>query len=100
MNVDNKLGIRLDVGGKTIQLTIDRDMEEMYRKAGTLINQKLRSYASIYPDREKEQIYCMTLIDIAVNYQYVSTQNDTEPYRVVLEQMASEIEGALRNTKD
>lgn len=99
MEVNDRLSIRLDIGGNKIQLTIPRQEEEIYRKAGLLINQKLNAYSEAYSDRDKEQLYCMALIDIATNYQRAAGRNDTEPFKTLLNNITAEIETAL-NEKD
>lgn len=95
--MEDKLTITLNIAGKHIPLTISREQEEMYRKAGILINEKLAVYANIYPNRDNETILQMALIDIAVHYSATKDRNDAEPYEQLLKNMTSEIEDALRN---
>lgn len=97
--MEDKLTITLDIGGKHIPLTIAREQEEVYRKAGSLINEKLAVYSNRYSDRDNEAILRMALIDIALHYSAEKDSNDAGPYKKLLENMTSEIEDALKNDK-
>lgn len=87
--------IKLQVGRRTISVTIPRDMEEVYRSADKLINDKVNTYASMYPGKEYEQFLCMALIDIALSYRLTEKRNDTMPYTDTIVKLTSEIEDVL-----
>lgn len=95
MDTDEKLGIKLDIAGHQISITIPRNMEEFYRRAGKHINQRINIYANMYPDCEKEQILYMALVDIALAYELSENKNDIEPYCKLLKDLTSEIEEVL-----
>jgi hypothetical protein len=90
-----KLTIKLQVGRRTITVTIPREMEEVYRSADKLINDKVNTYASMYPTKDYEQFLCMALIDIALSFRLVEKRNDTNPYDVTIGKLTSEIEDVL-----
>lgn len=97
--VREKLTIRLQVGRRVVNVTIPREMEELYRSADKLINDKVNSYANKYPDKDAEQFLCMALIDIALSFKMAEKRNDTEPYAETLVKLTSEIEDVLGEKK-
>lgn len=93
--ISDKLGIKLEIGRQQVNVNIPRELEEAYRRAGKLINQKINLYASTYPQKDYEQLLCMTLVDVALSYQLSENKNDVGPYKDALTQMTAEIEDAL-----
>lgn len=93
--ISEKLGIKLEIGRQQINVNIPREMEEAYRRAGKQINQKLNLYATMYPQKEYEQLLCMVLIDIALSYQLSENKNDVEPYKDAMTKLTTEIEEML-----
>jgi len=89
---NDRLGIKLDIGRRSISVTIPRNMEQLYRDAGKLINQRINTYATRYPDKDHEQFLCMALIDIALMYKRNEAKNNTQPYDAAITQLTSEIE--------
>lgn len=91
-----KLHIRLHVYDTELSVNVLREDEEYYRRAAKLITETVNSYASVFKGRksDKELLY-MALIDIALRYEKESSRNDTEPFRKLLGQLTSEIEGAM-----
>ncbi len=59
--------IQLNIGPRTFSVQIERKKEQIYREAAKMINDKLRQYASHFPDQEKEDYLAMATLDIAVN---------------------------------
>lgn len=90
-----KFTIKLQVGRRTISVTIPREMEEVYRSADKLINDKVNTYASMYPGKDYEQFLCMALIDIALSFRLTEKRNDTSPYAETIGKLTSEIEDVL-----
>ena len=92
----DRLHIRLHVYDEEIEVVVNRDDEEFYRKAAKLITERYNAYAQAYKGRKSEHtIALMTLIDIALMYQKEHTHNDTSPYDNVLAKLTTEIEKAL-----
>ena len=59
--------INLHILGQTMNLTIERSEEELYRKAERLINLRYNMYASLYAEsRDNNRFAAMTLLDIAL----------------------------------
>lgn len=96
-NISDKLGIRLEIGHHTMSVNIPRDMEEIYRAAGKLINQKINTYSVMYPQKDYEQVLSMVLVDISLSYKLSENENNTAPYLQSIDQLTKEIEETLNN---
>ena len=96
----NKLHIRLHVYDEEIEVIINREDEEFYRKAAKLITERYNAYAQAYKGRKSEHtLSLMTLVDIALLYQKECSHNDTAPYDNVLARLTAEIEEVLGDKK-
>lgn len=93
--LNDKLGIKLEIGNETIGVNVPRDKEQAYRVAGKLINQKINTYKALYPQKEYQTILAMTLIDIALAYELNEDKNSTAPYLQSIEKLTKEIEETL-----
>ena len=93
--VSEKLAIKLEIGRQQISVNIPRNMEEAYRRAGKLINQRLNIYSTMYPQKDQEQLLCMALIDIALSLHLSENKHDAEPYKELMARLTSEIEEEL-----
>lgn len=80
-----------------INITVPKDQEELYREAGTLINERLNTYFSYFKGQraDKEIIY-YALIDIALKYVMESKRNDMKPVTAVLDELSAEIQKAMK----
>ena len=93
----DRLHIRLHVYDDDIEVKVNRDEEEYYRKAAKLITERYNAYAQAYKGRKSEHtVALMTLIDIALMYQKERSNNDTSPYDNVLAKLTAEIEEGLK----
>ena len=97
----DRLHIRLHVYDEEIEVVVNRDDEEYYRRAAKLITERYNAYSQAYKGRKSDHtIALMTLIDIALMYQKERTHNDTSPYDNVLARLTAEIEEALDEKKE
>ena len=96
MAEEDKLHIRLHVYDTDISVYVDRQDEELYRKAAKLITDTVNTYAGVFKGRksDKDLLY-MAFIDVALRYERESSRNDTTPYRNILSKLTSELEDAL-----
>ena len=95
---NEKLHIRLHVYDEEIEVTVNRDDEELYRRAAKLITDRYNAYAQAYKGKKGEHtIALMTLIDVALMYERERGKNDTAPYQDILAKLTSEIEEALES---
>jgi len=93
---DNKLNIRLHIYDTDMAVKINRQDEEMYRNAATLITEVVGSYTDYYKGLKSEkEIHYMALVDIALRFQRESKRNDITPFSDVLKQLTGEINAVL-----
>ena len=86
---NKKLQIRLHLYDTDMAVNINRDDEELYRKAAKLITDTVNTYSNLFKGRKSEkEILYMALVDIA-------KRNDTLPYHHILSQLTQEIEEVL-----
>lgn len=92
----DKLHIRLRVCDTEIPIRIDREEEEIYRRAASLVT----SIVNVYSNRAQGkrgtiEILYMALVDIALKYEKEAKRNDTKPFHDILTTLTKEIEDAL-----
>jgi len=93
---NKKLQIRLHLYDTDMAVNINRDDEELYRKAAKLINDAVNTYSNIFKGRKSEkEILYMAMVDIALRFEKTNQRNDTLPYDNILKQLTKEIEEAL-----
>ena len=96
----DRLHIRLHVYDEEIEVVVNRDDEEYYRRAAKLITERYNAYSGHYKGRKTDHtIALMTLIDIALLYQKERSHNDTSVYDNVLALLTGEIESVLGERK-
>ena len=94
---DNKLRIKLHMYDIDMPVTINREDEPFYRRAGKLVDQRVNLYAKSWKDKKNDkEILYMALVDIALRYEKESSHNDTAPSSDILAKLTSEIEEALK----
>ena len=94
---DDKMTIKLHMYDVDMSVTINRDDEVYYRRAGKRIDDRVNRYAKTWKGKKSDnEILYMALLDIALRYEKESTQNDTAPYRDILSKLTSVIEEALK----
>ena len=96
----DKFNIRLHVYDEEINVTINREEEELYRSAAKMITDRYNVYAKLFKGRKGDHtIALMTLIDVALQYQREHSRNDTAPYEDVLSQRSAEIDEVISKKK-
>ena len=80
--MDNKLSIRLNIGDKYYPMRINRDEEELIRKAAKIISDKLTQYRKKYAERDIVDLLAMTALQYTKDFlereerENLSTIND------------------------
>jgi len=97
---NNKQHITLHVYDEDIEVTINRDDEELYRSAAKRITDRYNIYAKAYKGKKSDKtIGLMTLIDIALSYEKERSRNDVAPFNDMLARLTAEIEETLGEKK-
>lgn len=93
-----KQHITINVYDTPISIMVPREQEQLYREAGTMINERLNAYFNTYKGlkNDKEIIY-YAMIDIALRCVSEVKKNDVAPITDILSMLSSEIEDALKN---
>lgn len=80
--MDDKLTIRLNIGEKYYPMRINRDEEELIRKAAKIINDRLTQYRKKYAQRNIVDLLAMTALQYTKDFlerenrENLSTVND------------------------
>lgn len=96
MNDNEKMKIHLSMADQTYPMTINREEEELYRKAAKQINEKLNMYRSRRPEGTIINHLTMVAFDFAFNLAVNEHRNDTEPYKQKLNELTRELEERFR----
>ena len=92
-----KLQIRLHLYDTEMAVNVNREEEELYRKAGKLITDTVNTYSSILKGRKTEKdILYAAMLDIALRFEKTDRRNDTTPFEDILGKLTQEIEEALK----
>ncbi len=76
---DNKQNITLRIDCHEVRLTVDRDKEEVYRKAAVTLNETYKRYAETYPQLSVEKLWVYTALEVAVNLHSDIRDKDLQP---------------------
>lgn len=92
-----KQHITIHIYDTQISIMVPKEQEQMYREAGSMINERLNTYFGHYKGlkSDKEIIY-YAMIDIALRCVVESKKNDVSPITNILSTLSSEIEEALK----
>ena len=96
MNDNEKMKIRLNIADGIYPMTINRKDEELYRKAATMINEKVNTYRERVPGGKREDYIVMVAYEFAFELANKRWENDTLPYQKKLEELTRELEERLR----
>lgn len=64
---DQQLEIHINIANKMYPITVDRNSEEIYRKAAKLIQKRLDTYTAEFHAEDKQDYYAMVMLDLAVD---------------------------------
>jgi cell division protein ZapA len=90
--MDEKMKIHLMIDNSPYPMNIDREEEEIYRKAAKLIDYKLNTYRNTYPKLAPAQYWAMAALDLSVERLRELERNDTQPFAEKLEELTKELE--------
>ncbi len=85
--------ITVTIADRIYKLTIEKDEEEMVRKAARLIDEKIKEYAISYAYKDKQDLLAMIALQYttsAMNYEHTLSFYDTQ-----LEDKLTEIDKVL-----
>ena len=68
----DELSISLPIAERSYRLAIDKEHEELFRKAAKLIDKRIRDYSGSYAYKDKQDLLAMVALEYATGY----LQND------------------------
>lgn len=75
--MDDKQNITIRFGSCDIPMTVRRKDEHLYRNAEDMMKKRFAFYTDTYKGQDKERYLVLTMLDIAVQLQYMmETNND------------------------
>ncbi|MEG1837661.1 MAG: cell division protein ZapA [Bacteroidaceae bacterium] len=90
--MNDKIKINLQIADVTYPLFIKSDDEELVRKAGKQINDKLNKYRAHFPNLEPEKFMAMVALDLSTENLRLEKKNDIEPFAESIKQLTEELE--------
>ena len=70
----NELSISLPIADRSYRLAIDKEHEELFRKAAKLIDKRIKDYSGSYAYKDKQDLLAMVALEYATGY----LQNDQQ----------------------
>lgn len=90
-----KFVIQLLIGKQVYPITVRRDQEEIYRKAASMINEKLSRYEQSYPNLSYERYTSVALLDFAVQVIQMQNLKDQTLYQETVGRLSGELQELL-----
>ena len=101
----NELSISLPIADRSYRLAIDKEHEELFRKAAKLIDKRIKDYSGSYAYKDKQDLLAMVALEYATGYlqnDQLLSENETQwkskletIYRALDEQLKYEAENVL-----
>ncbi len=97
--MDDKLSIRINIGDKYYPMRINRDEEELIRKATKIINDKLTQYRTKYAERDMVDLLAMTALQYTKNFLERDTEDSLSSVTDEIRQVNIELEDYINQNK-
>ncbi|MCK9161113.1 MAG: cell division protein ZapA [Bacteroidaceae bacterium] len=94
--MDDKIKINLQMADSFFPLTINREDEEIIRKAAKQVNIMLNEYRKHYSKLSVEKLFAMTAFRFSLEVLQLEKHNDTLPYSTKIEELTDLLEDYFR----
>ncbi|MDE6349073.1 MAG: cell division protein ZapA [Bacteroides sp.] len=94
--MNDKIKINLQMAGSTYPLTINREDEEMVRKAAKQVDIRLNAYKEHYLNVPLERVIAMVAYQFSLEKLQLKDRNDTEPYTTKIKELTEELEAYFK----
>ncbi|MCK5821119.1 MAG: cell division protein ZapA [Bacteroidales bacterium] len=94
--MDGKFSIKLQIAGRYYPMVIERKDEERFRKAASVINEKVTQYKQRYKDRDIQDFLSMAALQFVLKELELKEYNDETPLISVLKEMNVELDEFLK----
>jgi cell division protein ZapA (FtsZ GTPase activity inhibitor) len=98
MDSDDKLSIKVNVAERYYPLRIDREDEEMIRRAARMINEKVLQYKQKYIDKDTQDFLAMAALQFVIKLIENENRADTSPLEESLREMSKELESFINKS--
>lgn len=68
------LNIKVDIGGRPYSLTINRDEEELVRKAAKNVNDTITKYSKAFEYKDMQDLYAMVSLQYASGLMHIENE--------------------------
>jgi cell division protein ZapA (FtsZ GTPase activity inhibitor) len=89
--MDEKLSIRVNVADRFYPLKIDRNQEEVIRKAAKMINEKVLQYKQRYKDKDTQDFLAMASLQYVIKVIEAENKTDVSPVLEEIRAMEQEL---------
>ena len=89
--MDEKLSIRVNVADRYYPLKIDRNQEEVIRKAAKMINEKVLQYKQRYKDKDTQDFLAMASLQYVIKVIESENKADVSPIYEEIRMMEQEL---------
>ncbi|HET8688121.1 MAG TPA: cell division protein ZapA [Methanosarcina sp.] len=89
----NELSISITIADRPYKLVIEKEHEELFRKAAKLIEKRMKDYSGSYAYKDKQDLLAMVALEYSTSYlrgEQVISERD-----IVLEKKLHEIDAVL-----
>ncbi len=89
----DELSISISVADRPYKLVVEKDYEELFRKAAKLIDKKIKEYSSNYAFKDKQDLLAMVALEYTTSY--LQTERKNTETDDVLDKKLISIDNAL-----
>ena len=89
--MDEKLSIRVSVADRYYPLKIDRNQEEVIRKAAKMIHEKVLQYKQRYKDKDTQDFLAMASLQYVIKVIEAENKTDVSPVLDEIKVMEQEL---------
>jgi cell division protein ZapA (FtsZ GTPase activity inhibitor) len=88
-----EFSISITVADRPYKLVIDKEHEELFRRAAKLIESRIKTYSSNYAYKDKQDLLAMVALDNTINL--LQNERNTSEKETTLEKKLIELDTAL-----
>ncbi|HYW96009.1 MAG TPA: cell division protein ZapA [Bacteroidales bacterium] len=96
--MDEKLSIKVNVAERYYPLRIERDDEEMIRRAARMINEKVLQYKQKYVDKDTQDFIAMAALQFVIKLIESENRADSLPLDESLREMTNELDAFIKKS--
>ena len=93
--MEDKFSIKVNVADRYYPLRVDRNDEEMIRKAARLINEKVLQYKQRYNDKDVQDFLAMASLQYVIKSLEIENSHDAAPLVDALSLLDQKLENIL-----